>query len=375
MFNFIHILHFLLIFQPLIYALQLFTFENTNSKANQTLAFLMVFVSLFYFVTAPFFLEPLGIEVINDYTVYGLLLSINPFYYIYTRSLTVEDFVFDKKQALHFVPAAVFLILNVIAASVQEGLMTVHTIRIASTAIYNLQVIVYAILMLMLLRKHSTNLKYYFSFTEDINLNWLKVFVGMYIIISSLDLLVFYIGNSGGVQIFYYAMMVFFFNFLGYFGLKQKDIYDFKHAETEISDEAVEDVAPSEVKSVKPGMPKEKKELLMQSILKLMEKEKPYMDPKLTIFVFSRALNINKTYISKVINEQMNENFSSFINRYRVEEAKKYLKAAEYENYTIEGIAHTVGFNSKASFNNAFKKFTGLTPSAYKKQDNNSDGN
>ncbi|HKK67679.1 MAG TPA: helix-turn-helix domain-containing protein [Bacteroidales bacterium] len=374
MFSFIHILHFLLIFQPLIYALQLFTYENTNSRANRTLAFLMVFVSLFYFVTAPFFLEPLGIEVINNYTVYGLLLTINPFYYLYTRSLTVEGFAFDKKQALHFLPAAVFLILNVIAASVQEGLMTVHSIRIASTTLYNLQVIVYAILMLVLLRKHSTNLKYYFSFTEDINLNWMKVFVGMYIIISSLDLLVFYIGNSGGVQIFYYAMMVFFFNFLGYFGLRQKDIYDSKHAQTEISTEVVEDVAPAEVQEVKSGMPEAKKELLMESILKLMEKEKPYMDPKLTIFEFSKALDINKTYISKVINDQMNENFSSFINRYRIEEAKKYLKAAEYENYTIEGIAHTVGFNSKASFNNAFKKFTGMTPSAFKQQDDSQSG-
>ncbi|MGM0625755.1 MAG: helix-turn-helix domain-containing protein [Bacteroidota bacterium] len=369
MYSFIHILHFLLIFQPLVFALQLFTYKNAESKANKTLGSLMLFVSFFYFITAPFFLEPLGLGFLNKFLVYGILLCINPLYYLYVCSLTVEGYRFGWKQALHFLPGAVFLLLNIISGVVDNGLFTIQNVRFISTALYNLQVIIYVILMLILLKKHSVNLKYYFSFTEDINLNWLKVFVAMYILISSLDLLVFYVGNTGGMQIFYYALMVFFFNFLGYFGLRQKDIYDEKHAKTVISQDVVNEVAHEEVKAVPAGLSEKKKEMLMDSILKLMEKEKPYLDPKLSIFEFSKALKINKTYISRVINDKMNENFSNFINRYRVEEAKKYLKAAEYENYTIEGIAHTVGFNSKASFNNAFKKYTGMTPSVYKREE------
>ena len=56
-----------------------------------------------------------------------------------------------------------------------------------------------------------------------------------------------------------------------------------------------------------------------------------------------------------------------YINGYRVKEAKHLLKLKTYNKYSIEGIARNVGFNSKSSFNNAFKRFTGLTPSQYKK--------
>ena len=60
--------------------------------------------------------------------------------------------------------------------------------------------------------------------------------------------------------------------------------------------------------------------------------------------------------------------FSSFINKYRIEDAKKLIVDTKHSHLTFEAIANAVGFNSKASFNAAFKKFTETTPSLYKKQ-------
>jgi AraC-like DNA-binding protein len=66
-----------------------------------------------------------------------------------------------------------------------------------------------------------------------------------------------------------------------------------------------------------------------------------------------------------LINEEFLVNFYDFVNKYRVEEAKRLL-LDNNRNYKIIAIAYEVGFNSKATFNRVFKKFTGLTPSDFK---------
>jgi AraC-like DNA-binding protein len=68
-----------------------------------------------------------------------------------------------------------------------------------------------------------------------------------------------------------------------------------------------------------------------------------------------------------VINQGLNQSFFEFINRYRIEDAKAALIDPKYKNCTILAVAYDAGFNSKTSFNNAFKKYQGMTPSAFKK--------
>lgn len=118
----------------------------------------------------------------------------------------------------------------------------------------------------------------------------------------------------------------------------------------------------------KPLLTEEKIEELLNNLKTIIKNDKLYKISDLSIFDVAKELNINKTYISFVINEKLNENFSAFINKYRIEEAKSMLANAEFDNLTIEGIARSVGFNSKSSFNSAFKKHIGTTPSLLKKQ-------
>jgi AraC-like DNA-binding protein len=63
-----------------------------------------------------------------------------------------------------------------------------------------------------------------------------------------------------------------------------------------------------------------------------------------------------------VINQGFQLNFNDFINQYRIEAVKDKLKAGEQKTQTLLGIAYDCGFNSKATFNRAFKKVTGLSP-------------
>ncbi len=110
----------------------------------------------------------------------------------------------------------------------------------------------------------------------------------------------------------------------------------------------------------------QKKELL-ESIVLLMEEEKYYLKEQFTVRDFAMEIGTNRNYLSQIINEFFNTNFTNFVNEYRVKEARRLLLDFEYQNYSLEGIAKTCGFHSKATFNTAFKKFTGVTPSFFRK--------
>ncbi|MBI9069958.1 MAG: helix-turn-helix domain-containing protein [Melioribacteraceae bacterium] len=103
-------------------------------------------------------------------------------------------------------------------------------------------------------------------------------------------------------------------------------------------------------------------------IVNKIEIEQGYKDSKLTLLELSKEIKIPKEHISQVINSEFKINYNDFVNTYRVEEAKKMLEKNGSLNMQILQIAYEVGFNSKSSFNTAFKKFTGLTPTEYKKQ-------
>lgn len=92
-----------------------------------------------------------------------------------------------------------------------------------------------------------------------------------------------------------------------------------------------------------------------------------YLNPKLSIQDLSAQTNLSSKVISQVINEQLQLNFSSFINTYRIEEAKKRLRAEAYRPYTIASIAYDCGFHSISSFNTTFKALTKQTPSQFRK--------
>lgn len=110
-------------------------------------------------------------------------------------------------------------------------------------------------------------------------------------------------------------------------------------------------------------------ELTQQIIIlkDFMLTEKPYLNPSLTIRNLADELKMNSRELSVLINQHLNQHFFDFVNEYRIEEAKEILKNPDKKEFTILEILYEVGFNSKSSFNTAFKKHTGLTPTQYRK--------
>ncbi|MFK7937497.1 MAG: helix-turn-helix domain-containing protein, partial [Saprospiraceae bacterium] len=118
-----------------------------------------------------------------------------------------------------------------------------------------------------------------------------------------------------------------------------------------------------EVKSAPTVLPEV--EQWKQKLHRLMEKEQPYLDPDLTLQQLSEKLRTNTSILSKAINSGFGQNFNNYINEYRVNAMREKMVLPKYRNYTLVSIAFECGFNSKATFNRAFKKFTGMSPKTY----------
>ena len=109
---------------------------------------------------------------------------------------------------------------------------------------------------------------------------------------------------------------------------------------------------------------------LKHQLLEFMSKEKPYLDAEITLPKLSKMMLSNTYHMSYLLNDCLEENFYTFINRYRIEECMRMLKNPSYDHLTILGIAFECGFSSKTSFNISFKKITGMSPKEYRTANN-----
>lgn len=116
----------------------------------------------------------------------------------------------------------------------------------------------------------------------------------------------------------------------------------------------------------KSGLCFEKKIEYVSQLIYLLETEKLYLDRNLSLATLAERLQISTNHLSQTINEHLQISFLNLINGYRISEVKKQLSNPEKTETTIIAIAMESGFSSKAAFNAAFKKNTGVTPSEYK---------
>lgn len=103
-------------------------------------------------------------------------------------------------------------------------------------------------------------------------------------------------------------------------------------------------------------------------LLLKMEQEKYYLNEDLKLKDLATSLGISTHHLSQLLNEYLSLKFADFVNAYRVKAVQKMLIDPAYNHFTILSMAFDAGFKNKASFNSAFKKHCGQTPTQYKKQ-------
>ena len=109
-----------------------------------------------------------------------------------------------------------------------------------------------------------------------------------------------------------------------------------------------------------------KQEVLWQRLLAHMVEDRPYLDPLLMQRDLAERFNISTRTLCRLVTQHTDDNFNTFINRYRVEEACRLMYDPQYAHFSVEVIAMQAGFNSRGSFYRAFKAIVGTSPAQYR---------
>ncbi|MBK8052687.1 MAG: helix-turn-helix transcriptional regulator [Saprospiraceae bacterium] len=240
-----------------------------------------------------------------------------------------------------------------------------------------------------LLAKHKSNLKRIASSINEISLEWLLqfLFILSITIVTWINDALFGLPFLTEATNFVYVVSLF---FLAYFSIKQKAIFAFEEKHIKEISEIIEDKSDSdrrlkegknvEIPSDGSGIKEKTKRLNVEQmenlgtqLISLMEKDKLFLDNELNLPTVAEKLGISIHEASFLINENTNDNFYNFINKYRVEEAKRLLASPKsMAQLNILGIAYNSGFNSKTTFNTTFKRIVGISPSQYSKEQKSS---
>lgn len=310
-------------------------------------------------------------------------LLFGPLLFLYVKSVIYKDFKLKPFMLLHIIPFLVLLIFSVLTYHLQSGEMKLFilssvgkqeipaVVYLIGSSLY-IQFYAYCFASLKMITNFRISMKNQFSELNKINLDWLHSTVVFFMIVIGIGMLNSFIPITPLTQYFSVTLFLIivalflFINRVLFKALRQPEIFEGIREEKEDS-LGLQFETVKTVKYASSSLSEIEKDKVKTSVLDYMEKEKPFLEPQLTLEELADMLKLKPKILSQVINECLNQNFFDFINRYRIEEAKKLLINSEDKKITVLEVLYKVGFNSKSSFNTLFKKYTGVTPSEFKK--------
>jgi AraC-like DNA-binding protein len=365
--------------QGLFLSVNLFA-RQENRSANKWLAFLLTVVSVHMVEYAA---DVAGITLqypVLTAITYPLLFCMGPLYYFYCRSLPDDAFKPSIKSLLHFLPALIVLLLMLPFYSMPGeakirmteeigagGVLRIPAGQLAFMGAHVIQTVIYIFLAYTFIGKKKKALK---DFSSDAiavkKLSWLRAFsrfFTIYFLLYFILVVLLSFMNAYQFEMDYLLLLLTAISMyaIGYSALSSPEIFKAPPA-SELqspgpSDEAIADAPRGADRHTE----------LKEKLLQYMDAGKPFLKSDLKLSELAEALGVPAYQLSQLINEGFLVNFYDFINRYRVEEAKKLL-VEDTRGYKILAIGYEVGFNSKATFNRVFKNSTGLTPSEFRER-------
>lgn len=218
---------------------------------------------------------------------------------------------------------------------------------------------------LWLLHEHRIEVQNTFSYLEFKELQWAKYFLIYLMAISIYGFFIAYIfPESYPDNTIFSVMDLVAIYWVSYFGISQRNILSVIHKSKRFSDvqNGLQEQDPA------PKITEEKLSELMDRVINYMKTTEAYTSPELTIINLAEGLQVHPKLVSTTINNISKENFNAYVNRLRIEKALELIKSGKLYAYSMEGIGHEVGFNSKSAFYAAFRKVTGTTPIKYKER-------
>ncbi|MFM9840351.1 MAG: helix-turn-helix domain-containing protein [Cyclobacteriaceae bacterium] len=344
--------------------------NNKTVKRSRANVFLSILLVSFSFSIAHILFAG---AVMNHFSaeVYTLgdptFFLIAPLLWFYTKELIGERVTLSKNLALHFLPFLVIIFLSLTLKSVDPDILFMQFLnqhqRLINVFFWISLVAQFSSYQFLIRKKwiaYQEFIEQEVSNKEGVDISWVRFFLIIFLLINIFFLFSLftaihldYAAWQPRTTALIFSLSVF---ALSYKGILQKELFQKVEARPEKITEPLPDTLPT-----KPD------EELISKLLNYVAEKKPYLDSELTLSSLAKNLGISRSQLSLLINEGIGDNFYDFINKYRVKEVKKLMVDPQVKNYNLLGIALEAGFKSKSTFNLIFKRFTGLTPTEYRK--------
>jgi len=307
--------------------------------------FLLLFF-LFMAILNGFALRFINPSIPNLFPIF--LLGIGPSFYFHIKNETVS-----RKFLFHLIPMVpvLFLSLNVTPNLVKFWLANLVIAQVGFYLLLSIQSLSNKKLMILSpSMKDGTPIK---NWTNNFYLLIVFIFVYLAVIIES-----YFIENKMIFKVTYVIIFIG-ISFLILRNIFLKGVTIYRLAQRNAATRKMEKYKDSILSPLKSS------ELAMK-VEDIMSKTKPFLDDELDLKTLAHLTNLHPKSLSQVINENFQKNFFDYVNVYRIEVAKKMFENPTYSEYKIYEVMYEVGFNSRSSFNTAFKKFTGQTAKEFR---------
>ena len=389
----------------IVYALLLFKKGIKNESASDK--WLALFLLLCVLYIAPWMLGFGGwydnqpYRDILFYTPMQHLFFMGPVIFFYVQSLLNPSFKFGKKEWLHLLPGILYLLYSLVIIVTDKIILKKYYFLADGMdrdfdGWYQksglISMVLYFIISLRYYKLYKKLMVQVISYADTVLFKWVKNFLFAFLLMQLLQVFFYVVSFAFPALDSYIGSWWFFFSFAVIFyyiaitgysnsietkvpfklnlitykpSLLLQNFYPENNTATFIED--------AEIIEIENGKTQKKPDIDLldewkSKISVLMESEKIYEDPELSLTQVAKQLKTNPSLLSKIINQGFQLNFNDFINNYRITAVKEKLQAGEQKSQTLLGIAYDCGFNSKATFNRAFKKATGASPKEWLKK-------
>ena len=377
--NILNTITLITIFAMLLLAFFLLTVKAKNKLSNRLFAgfLLLTTFDLTSFLTGSYFETNLNFEILRM----TASLLIMPVFYLYVKAVCYSDFRLKSKHLLLLIP---FVVANLVfiprfylataseSISIYEHFKQMTEIRFFYI-LGELQYALYIILVFIILKKYKEIYLENYTNVNNSSYKWLFQMTVFFLIAHCIVLfksLIRYtdynvLFNSSNVLISAIALLI-----SCWFVLKALNNPElFKGVDTNmlLVNEALHTKGIATAKELFETPKSAAIALQIELVKKHVIENEPYLEPSLTIQELAKQVSIPVRDLSVLINHHMNQHFFDFVNEFRIQKAMQILKDTSKSKHTVLETLYEVGFNSKSSFNTAFKKHTNQTPTEFRK--------
>jgi AraC-like DNA-binding protein len=371
--SFLNVIELLAGFQAFLFAIYLI-FKKEGKKLSNY--FIAIFIMLLAYNVLDYFADLILQPFSENLTTFLQLLIYlaAPALYLHITTSLFSSYKITKRDLLHILPFLLLtsIVIWLIVIEKRQGNVPEQTERNVGIFFYTVlyvQTFTYLYFSYRQLKKHKSIYFENYSNSNTKRYSYISSLIGIVAIMYFLSLVniftrwFFHFESFSFISYVVITAVLMLFCWLILIGLRSPELFiNEKEAQPSVRKLVKLSESISFVNS------ESELEDEIKRVNKFMKEEEPFLDASLTLHTLANETGIPARELSILINHHLNKHFFDFVNEFRIEKAMELLTSPDRRGYTVLEILYEVGFNSKSSFNTAFKKYTGLTPTEYRRK-------